>query len=105
MSPHRLALRTLMLARPRSVLAMLLMAACLSLLALFAGHIASVRARLEYQAVIGERLGHLTITRAGAASGAAFAPAEAQQVKRLAEALAGVAQVVPQMSVNGIAST
>jgi putative ABC transport system permease protein len=105
MSPQGLALRTLMLARPRSVLAVLLIAACLCLLDLFAGNIASVRARLEYQAVTGERLGHLTITRADTASGAAFTPAEAKQVKRLAEAVAGVVLVVPQMSVEGIAST
>ncbi|MDB5917489.1 MAG: hypothetical protein JWR40_1723 [Massilia sp.] len=113
MSPHRLALRTLMLGRPRSVLTVLLIAACLCLLDLFAGSIASVRARLEYQAVTGERLGHLTITRAdaaaasanGSAGGSAFKPAEAARVKRLVEAMAGVALVVPQMSVEGIAST
>jgi putative ABC transport system permease protein len=113
MSPQRLALRTLMLGRPRSVLAVLLIAACLCLLDLFAGSIASVRARLEYQAVTGERLGHLTITRADAAGGAtggatggpAFKPAEATQIKRLVEAMSGVALVVPQMSVEGIAST
>jgi putative ABC transport system permease protein len=105
MSPHRLALRTLMLGRPRSVLAMLLIAACLCLLDLFAGNIASTRARLEYQAVTGERLGHLTITRTGAASGIAFDAADAKRIRRLVEAAAGVAQVVPQMSVSGIAST
>jgi putative ABC transport system permease protein len=105
MSPQRLALRTLMLARPRSVLAILLIAACLCLLDLFAGNIASVRARLEYQSVTGERLGHLTITRAGAERGKAFEPADAKHIKRLVEAAAGVALVVPQMSVSGIAST
>ena len=105
MSPQRLALRTLMLARPRSVLAILLIAACLSLLDLFAGNIASVRARLEYQAVTGERLGHLTVTRSGGASGKAFEPADAANIKRLVETAGGVALVVPQMSVSGIAST
>jgi putative ABC transport system permease protein len=105
MSPHRLALRTLLLARPRSVLTVLLIAACLCLLSLFAGNIASTRALLEYQAVTGERLGHLSITRTRDAHGTAFEPADAQRVKRLAEAVAGVAQVVPQMRVSGIAST
>jgi ABC-type lipoprotein release transport system permease subunit len=106
MSPHQLALRTLLLARPRSVLTVLLIAACLCLLSLFAGNIASTRARLEYQAVTGERLGHLSISRAGGAvGGGAFEPAEAQRVKTLAEAVPGVAQVVPQMRVSGIAST
>jgi ABC-type lipoprotein release transport system permease subunit len=105
MSPHRLALRTLLLARPRSVLTVLLITACLCLLSLFAGNIASTRVRLEYQAVTGERLGHLSITRRRDALGTAFEPADAQRVKRLAEAVAGVAQVVPQMRVSGIAST
>jgi putative ABC transport system permease protein len=105
MSPYRLALRTLLLARPRSVLAVLLIGACLSLLDLFAGNIASTRARLEYQAVTGERLGHLTITLAGEARGRAFEAADAERIKRIVEAVAGVALVVPQMSVSGIAST
>jgi len=120
MSPQRLALRTLMLARPRSVLAVLLIAAGLCLLDLFAGSIAGVRARLEHQAVTGERLGHLTITRAQSMGagvsaafnaaispphGSAFKPAEAARITQLVEAMAGVALVVPQMSVEGIAST
>ncbi|HEU4375880.1 MAG TPA: ABC transporter permease [Telluria sp.] len=106
MSPHQLALRTLLLGRPRSVLTVLLIAACLCLLSLFAGNIASTRARLEYQAVTGERLGHLSISRARDARGAtAFDPADAERVKKLAETVAGVAQVVPQMRVSGIAST
>jgi ABC-type lipoprotein release transport system permease subunit len=105
MSPQRLALRTLMLGRPRSVLAILLIAACLCLLDLFAGNIASVRAKLEYQAVTGERLGHLTIMRSGGGRGPKFEPDEAKRIKRLAEGVAGVALVAPQMSVSGIAST
>ena len=113
MSPQRLALRTLMLGRPRAVLAVLLIAAGLCLLDLFAGSIASAHARLEYQAVTGERLGHLTMTRAlpkdaaGVSPGAsaAFKPAEAARVTRLVAALAGVALVAPQMSVAGIASS
>lgn len=68
MSPHRLALRTLLLGRARSVLAIVLIAVCLGVLNLFAGNIASTRARLEYQAVVGERLGHLAITPADARS-------------------------------------
>jgi ABC-type lipoprotein release transport system permease subunit len=105
MSPQRLALRTLMLGRPRSVLAILLIAACLCLLDLFAGNIASVRARLEYQAVTGERLGHLAIMRSGGLRGLKFAPDEAKRAKLVAEKVAGVARVAPQMSVSGIAST
>lgn len=108
MSPHRLALRTLLLGSTRSILAILLIAASLCVLDLFAGHISSSRARLEYQAVIGERMGHLAVLRApepGAAPGSAmFEPAEALRVLQLAQASPGVALAVPQMSVSGIAS-
>lgn len=110
MSPQRLALRTVLLARPRTVLAVLLVAASLCVLDLFAGHIASGQARLEYQAVIGERLGHLAllpVAGADAAKGQAplFEPADAQRARRIAESLGGVALVVPQVSVRGIASS
>jgi putative ABC transport system permease protein len=109
MSPHRLALRTLLLGSTRSVLAIVLIAASLCVLDLYAGHIASARARLQYQAVIGDRLGHLAILRAAdpgsMGQSRMFAPAEALRVIRLAEASPGVALVVPQMSVSGIAST
>ena len=109
MSPARLSLRTLLMGSTRSVLAIVLIAASLCVLDLFAGHIASARARMEYQAVIGERLGHLAILRAGEPGSTnatrMFDQAEAQRVIRLAEASRGVALVVPQMSVSGIAFT
>lgn len=110
MSPQRLALRTILLGRPRSVLAILVIAASLCVLDLFSGHIASVRGQLEYQAVIGERLGHLAIFRAGtaqdgSAQSKAFDTQEAKQVKRIVEASGGLALVMPQMSVSGIAFT
>lgn len=101
MSPASLALRAVTRGNTRNLLAILLIAASLCVLDLFAGHVASERARMEYQAVIGERLGHLAIVRASAM----FAPEEAERVIRLAEASPGVALVVPQMSVEGIAST
>jgi putative ABC transport system permease protein len=109
MSPARLALRTLTRGNTRSILAVILIAASLCVLDLFAGHVASERARMEYQAVIGERLGHLAIVRADTGSAprtsAMFGPDEAQRVIRLVQASPGVALVVPQMSVEGIAST
>jgi putative ABC transport system permease protein len=110
MSPQRLALRTLLQGRPRSVLTMLAIGSSLCLLDLYAGHLASVHARLEYQAVIGERLGHLSIARGGAAApgaaaGAGFDPDQAATIRRLLEAAAGVALVLPQMSVSGIAAS
>jgi putative ABC transport system permease protein len=108
MSPHKLALRTLLLGGSRSVLAILLIAASLCVLDLFAGHIASARARLEYQAVIGERMGHLAVLRVAEPGGppgsAMFDPTEALQVIELARASPGVSLVVPQISVSGIAS-
>ncbi|MBC7452409.1 MAG: FtsX-like permease family protein [Massilia sp.] len=105
MSPQRLALRTLMLRQPRSMMAIALVAACLCLINLVAGALACERTRLAYQAVSGERLGHLSITPAGAASGHGFAPPDAQRIARLAEAMPGVALVQPRMRVRGIAAT
>lgn len=107
MSPHRLALRTLILGNSRSVLAILLIAGSLCVLDLFAGHVASARARMEYQAVIGERMGHLAIQRAPGDDQVVrmFSPEEALRVIRIVERNPGIAMVVPQMSVSGIAST
>lgn len=110
MSPQRLAIRTILLARPRSVLAILLIGASLCVLDLVAGHIASGQARLEYQAVIGERLGHLAVqpfrsAEAGKGGPALFEPDEARRVRRILEGGEGVALVVPQLSVSGIAAT
>ncbi|MES2015815.1 MAG: FtsX-like permease family protein [Pseudomonadota bacterium] len=108
MSPQRLALRTLLLGSTRAILAILLIASSLCVLDLFAGHMASARVQREQQAVIGERMGHLAILRAPVAgeahSSAMFEPAEALRVLQLAQASPGVALVVPQMSVAGIAS-
>jgi putative ABC transport system permease protein len=110
MNPLRLALRTLLLGQPRSVIAVLLIATSLCGLDLFAGHIASERVLLEYQAVIGERLGHLALTRAAPArtngvQRTAFAADEARRVKRIAEGVSGVSLVLPQMNVTGVAAT
>ncbi len=108
MSPHRIALRTMLLGSTRSLLAVSLIGASLCVLDLFAGHASSARVRLEQQAVIGERMGHLAVLRApepgGLPGSAMFAPAEAQRVLQLVRASPGVALVVPQMSVSGIAS-
>ena len=109
MSPQRLACRTLLHGGSRSILAIILIASSLCVLDLFAGHVASARARMEHQAVIGERMGHLAIVRARdpGTSGrpAMFDAAEALRVIKLTEATEGVALVVPQMSVSGIASS
>lgn len=110
MRAHRLAWHTLLQARARSVLAMLIIAAALCGLDLLAGHNASVRARLEYQAIIGERLGHLAIWRAGTAPGGApqlksFDPDEAARVQRAVLAAGGVMLLMPQMTLSGLAAT
>jgi putative ABC transport system permease protein len=99
MSPYRIALRTILLGRPRSVLAIVLVGASLCVLDLFAGHIASMHTQLEYQAVIGERLGHLAIVPQDG-----FDESEAKRARELAEATPGVALVVPQTGVAGIAA-
>lgn len=104
MTPLRLALRTVLLGRPRARLASLVVAATLCALDLFAGHLASQRARLEYQAVVGERLGHLALVpRGGAAHG--FDAGVAARVKRIAEGVRGVALAVPQVNLTGVASS
>ena len=109
MSPQRLALRTLLMGSTRNILAVVLIAGSLCVLDLYAGHVASGRARMEYQAVVADRLGHLSIqpvAEGGQPEGARmFEPEQAQRVMRLLEASAGVALAVPQMRVAGIAST
>lgn len=108
MSPQRLALRTVLLGRPRTVLAVLVIAASLSALDLFAGHLASTRAQLEYRAVIGERLGHLAIQRLGGKQNEGvptFDREQAERIRQIVEGTPGVALVLPQMSLGGLAST
>lgn len=107
----RLALRTLLLGRSRGLLAVLLVAGSLCVLDLFAGHVASVRACLEHQAVIGERLGHLSIVPGavphlgGPGTPALLTAAEAALALRLADSNPAVALAMPQMSVHGVASS
>lgn len=108
MSPYRLALRTVLAGRPRTVLAVLVIAASMCALDLFAGHIASTRARLEYRAVVGERLGHLAVVRSGSGADSdapLFDRDEAARIRRIVENRAGVALVLPQMSLAGMASS
>ncbi|HEX9173955.1 MAG TPA: FtsX-like permease family protein [Telluria sp.] len=107
MNPLRLALRTLLLGRRRSLAATLLVAAALCGIDLCGGNVASERRRLEYQAVVGERLGHLAIVpaRVQGALARAFDPEQARRARRIAESAKGVALVVPQVDVTGIAST
>lgn len=108
MSPARLALRSLLKGNARSILAIVLIAASLCVLDLFAGHVASERVRVEYQAVIGERLGHLAIVPgASAAPGNAvqFGAEDALRIIRLAQASPGVVLAAPQMRVQGIAAS
>ena len=92
MSPQGLALRTVLLGRPRTVLAVLVIAASLSALDLFAGHIASTRAQLEYRAVVGERLGHLAIQRPRARQNEGapmFDQEEAVRIRQIVEGTPG----------------
>lgn len=108
MNPFVLALRNVLYRRGRSVAAVLTIGACLCALDLFVGHSASVRARLEFQAVVGERLGHLTIVRRlerGVSQRGGFDQIEARRLRQIVENQGGVMLVMPQMSLNGIAST
>lgn len=103
MSPHGLALRTLLLGRSRAVLAVLLIGASLCVLDLFAGHIASVRAEIEYQSVVGSQLGHLCVTPVAAdeLNAPGFDAVQAQRVRRLVEANRGVALALPHGGAEG----
>lgn len=108
MSPQRLALRSLVACRARSVLAVLLIGATLCVLDLFAGQLESSRAVLEQQQVVEERLGHLSVLRTVQGPGGKrphFSPDEAARALRIVQANRGVALALPQMSVSGIAST
>ncbi|TFW27452.1 ABC transporter permease [Massilia horti] len=94
MNPTALALRNVLLGR-RALAAALVVAASLSVVDLFAGHVTKERARLEYQAVIAERLGHLSITRIGH-GGETFDADEAARINRFAAGVDGVALVAVQ---------
>jgi ABC-type lipoprotein release transport system permease subunit len=98
MSPLRLALRNVLLG-PRPLTAAVLVATGLSALDLFAGHMASERSRLEYQAVFGERLGHLAVLGTPG-----FDANDTARIKRVLENVAGVALVVPQIHLEGVAA-
>ncbi|MFP5390012.1 MAG: ABC transporter permease [Gammaproteobacteria bacterium] len=94
--PVRLALRTLFLQRGRWVLAVLLIGASLCVLDLFAGHLSSTRARIEQQAVIGERLGHLSVMRRmfDELERPEFTLEQAERARRIIEANRGVAVAI-----------
>lgn len=102
MNPLRLALRTLLFGSPRARVATLMIAASLCALDLLAGRLAGERSRLEYQAVVGERLGHLALV---ARDGGQLTEARAAQAKRVAENVRGVALVVPQLDLVGVAAS
>ena len=108
MSPTRLALRTLIKGSTRSVLAIVLIGSSLCVLDLYAGHIASLRAQVEYRAVVGERLGHLAVQRLAPSSARprerTFEPVESLRVQALLHSTEGVALALPQMRVSGIAT-
>lgn len=102
MSPARLALRQLLHGPARARWAVLLVAAALSALDLFAGRVAGERNRLEYQAVVGERLGHLSLLPVGQRG---FDSATADKAAQAARKVRGVALVIPQLTVAGLAAS
>ena len=110
MNPNLLALRYVLQRRALGVGAVLVIAAGLAGLDLLAGHSAAALARLEHQAVVGERLGHLTILRnsmAGEGNGepapSIFSPLEVARVKQITAAGTGMTLVFPQLRVRGSA--
>jgi ABC-type lipoprotein release transport system permease subunit len=100
MTGQRLAVRNLVLGRGRAMLAIMLIGASLCVLDIFAGHMAGARAAVEYQAVIGKGLGHLSIIPA---SGDGYAPhvfdaGQTARLRRILQAHQGVALATPEPS-------
>lgn len=89
----RLSLRTVWLGPPRARRAAILIAASLCALDLFAGHLEGERGRLEYRAVVGQRLGHLGLVPR---DGNSVDPAQMARIGRLAQATPGVALAAPE---------
>ncbi|MES2297299.1 MAG: FtsX-like permease family protein [Pseudomonadota bacterium] len=96
-----LAWRHLVHGRARTLHAALAIGASVAALDLFAGHSATVRARLEMQAVVGERLGQLCIVRH---DGGRFDMRETQALRQAAAGVKGVLLTLPQLPVRGMAS-
>jgi putative ABC transport system permease protein len=106
-----LALRNAFRNRRRSFVTLAAIAFGLAAINLFSGYIANVYAGLEQQAVMGERLGHLTIFKRGFdlegklyPKRFLFTPEEAKKLEALVMREPGAKLVSPRLSLNGLIS-
>lgn len=106
-----LALRNAFRNRRRSFVTLAAIALGLAAINLFSGYIANVYAGLEQQAVMGERLGHLTIFKRGFQLEGKlhpkrflFTPEETKKIDTLILLEPGTKLVSPRLSINGLIS-
>jgi putative ABC transport system permease protein len=106
-----LALRNAFRNRRRSFVTLAAIAFGLAAINLFSGYIANVYAGLEQQAVMGERLGHLTIFKRGFQLEGKlhpkrylFTPEETAKIEALILREPGTKLVSPRLSLNGLIS-
>jgi putative ABC transport system permease protein len=106
-----LALKNAFRNRRRSFVTLAAIALGLAAINLFSGYIANVYAGLEQQAVMGERLGHLTIFRRGfllegklKPKRYLFTPEQTRRLEALVLREPGTKLVSPRLSLNGLIS-
>lgn len=106
-----LALKNAFRNRRRSFVTLAAIALGLAAINLFSGYIANVYAGLEQQAVMGERLGHLTIFKRGfllegklKPKRYLFTPEETSRIEALILRQPGTKLVSPRLSLNGLIS-
>jgi putative ABC transport system permease protein len=106
-----LALRNIIRNRRRSLMTVIAVAVGLAAVVLFGGYVNSTYAGLEEQAVIGERLGHLTIQKRGMSLEGKlrprkymFTPQESARLVDIVRSDARVRMLTPRLSVSGIFS-
>ncbi|MDD1022553.1 FtsX-like permease family protein [Pseudomonas sp. TNT2022 ID1048] len=95
----------------RTLVTLLAIAFGLAAINLFSGYVANVYKGLEDLAVMGERLGHLTLTKRGFwlegkldPTPYLIAPEEAQRIENVLRAAPHIKHVSPRLSLNGLAS-
>jgi putative ABC transport system permease protein len=106
-----LALRNIIRNHRRSLMTVIAVAVGFAAIILFGGYVNSTYAGLEEQAVIGERLGHLTIQKRGLSLEGKlrprkymFTPQESTRLAEIVRSDARVRMLTPRLSVSGIFS-
>lgn len=107
----KIAARNVLRNRRRSMVTLISVVIGFVALSLFEGYFVSVYQSLEDQAIIGERLGHLTVSKPGLYEKGSqdpraysFSEAELAKATTRLTALAGVKMVSPRISLSGLVS-